>query len=75
MLVKKEYSPIRALLVKQAIQMWSGHKMQITRGFTIKMAMQEARDYTGKNYKANDYDAAIMDLEVMLNPKVVGMIG
>lgn len=74
MLAKIQFSRIRVLLVKQAIEMWMKHKMQITRGFTIKMAMEEARAYTGINFKAKDYEAAIRELNIMLNDKVIGRI-
>ena len=66
-----EYDPIRCLLTKQAIEMWSGCKMQITRGFTISLAMKQASIYTGKTYKKNEYKAAIADLNLLLAGKPV----
>lgn len=74
MLKKVMFNRVRVLLVKQAIEMWMKHKMQITRGFTISMAMEEARAYTGKKYKAKEYEKAIKDLNLMLNDKVVSII-
>lgn len=52
----------RMMLVKQAVEMWIKHRMEITRGFTITVALKEATKYTGKSYKRNEYQAAVDDM-------------
>lgn len=66
---KPNFTKIQALLIKQAIEMHRKHGMQITRGFTISMAMKAASEYTGKKYKRNEYEVAINDLQNWINTK------
>lgn len=59
----------RMLLVAQAIEMWRKHKMELTRGFTISLALEQATAYTKKKYKKTEasFTEAIADLQKLLD--------
>lgn len=66
---KSNFTKVQALLIKQAIEMHRKYGMQMTRGFTVSMAMKAATEYTGKKYKRNEYEQAEKDLQIWMDEK------
>lgn len=59
------YSPLThtGMRIRSAIKAWRDHKRMIDSTHTIRDWMHEARDITGEQFSARDYDAAIEALD------------
>jgi len=69
---KKQLDKVRVLLVAQAIEMWMQHKFQITRGYTISIALKQAEAFTKKKYKKTEASMteAIADLQKLMDDEM-----